>query len=170
MCQSSPQSIRPQGFGAQTLALLASLALAATAAAAGGWLTETSRATWYAALDRPNWAPPDAVFGPVWTLLYALMAIAAWLVWRAPPSSDTRRALALYSAQLALNLLWSALFFGLRRPAWALVEIFALWSAIAMTTIAFWRVRRLAGALLLPYLAWVSFAVALNAAFWWLNR
>ena len=122
-------------------------------------------------LVRPSFAPPTWVFGPAWTTLYVMMGLAAFLVWQqglARP--DVRRALTLFGVQLVLNGLWSPLFFGLRAPGLALVEIVVLWFAILATLVAFWRTRRVAGGLLVPYLAWVTFATALNAGFWALNR
>jgi translocator protein len=119
---------------------------------------------WYGTLARPAWAPPAWVFGPVWTVLYGLMAVAAWLVWRERGLAGARGALGLYAVQLALNAAWTPIFFGLRLPGLALLELGVLWVAIVATTVAFWRIRRVAAVLLLPYLAWVSFAAALNAA------
>jgi translocator protein len=137
----------------------------------GGLATRSSVGSWYLTLDKPSWNPPSWVFGPVWTTLYVLMGVAAWLVWRsAAPAEAKRRAARLFWAQLALNVLWSFLFFGLRSPALALGEILVLWAAILLTLRAFWRVRPLAGALLVPYLAWVSYATALTAAITWLNH
>lgn len=133
---------------------------------------------WYAALEKPPWNPPAWVFGPVWTVLYVMMAVAGWLVWRSPEppggarggwSAGRRAALGAFAVQLALNGAWSWLFFGLHRPALAFAEIVALWLAILLTTILFWRIRAAAGALLLPYLAWVSFAAALNLELWRLS-
>lgn len=124
---------------------------------------------WYARLAKPSWTPPSWLFGPVWTLLYVLMAVAAWLVWKDRGFAGARVALVLYSVQLAFNAAWSWLFFGLQRPGLAFAEILVLWIAILATLIAFWRHRALAGALLVPYLAWVSFATALNLAIWRLN-
>ncbi len=123
---------------------------------------------WYAALAKPPLTPPNWVFGPVWGLLYLSIAIAAWLVWRRPAGRSV--ALALWAVQLVLNAVWSALFFGLQRPGLALFEIAILLVAITATTTAFWRVRPLAGGLLLPYLAWVAFAAYLNAGIWYLAR
>lgn len=122
---------------------------------------------YYAGLDKPDWAPPAWLFGPVWTVLYALIGIAAWLVARRGPAS--RPALALWGVQLALNAAWTPIFFGLRAPGVALAEILVMWVAIAATTVAFFARRTAAGALMLPYLAWVSFATALNFAIWRLN-
>ena len=113
--------------------------------------------------------PPDWLFGPVWTVLYIMMAVAAWLVWRSGDRVRAQDALYLFAVQLALNLAWSLLFFGLRDPALALVEVVGFWIAIAATTRAFWPLDRRAGLLMLPYLAWVGFAALLNAAIWWLN-
>lgn len=118
--------------------------------------------SWYDTLDKPSFNPPSWVFGPVWTTLYLLMAVAAWLVWR---TDDRRRrtALTLFAVQLVLNAAWSPLFFGARLPGWALAEIAVLWLAVALTASWFWSIDRRAGALLVPYLAWVSFAAVLNA-------
>ena len=123
--------------------------------------------TWYAALEKPAWNPPDWVFAPVWTVLYTLMAVAAWMVWR---QAGFAVELAPFAVQLLLNAAWTWLFFGRHRPGLALADLAALWFAILATLIGFWRVLPLAGALLLPYLAWVGFAGALNAALWRRNR
>lgn len=120
---------------------------------------------YYARLDKPTWAPPTWLFGPVWTLLYALIGVAAWLVARrAGPGRG--RALGLWGVQLGMNAAWTPIFFGLRSPGLALVEIAAMWIAIAATAMAFFARRTAAGALLLPYLAWVSFALVLNLEIW----
>ncbi len=124
---------------------------------------------WYAALAKPPWNPPDWVFAPVWSVLYAAIAVAGWLVWRTGRSAARSRALALWALQLALNAAWSWLFFGLQRPGLALAEISALLVAIVATIAACARVRPAAAALLLPYLLWVGFAAALNFALWRLN-
>jgi tryptophan-rich sensory protein len=152
------------------------LALTMLAAALGG--VASIRATsFYLQLERPAWAPPPWLFGPVWTLLYVLMALAAWLVWRrghedgAPVARRTaaRRGLGLYVAQLALNALWTWLFFTWRRGALAFAEVVLLAVAVALTIVAFRRVSGPAAALLLPYLAWVAFAAALTFAVWQRN-
>lgn len=133
----------------------------------------TTRAipTWYATLVKPAFNPPNWVFGPAWTTLYALMGVAAWLVWRRGLSSPgVRTALVLFAIQLALNFAWSWLFFGIQQPGWAFAEIVALWVAIAATIAAFFGVSRAAGWLMTPYLAWVTFAAVLNLALWRLNR
>lgn len=123
----------------------------------------------YAQLVRPEWAPPGWVFGPVWTALYVLMGVAAWLVWRVGGFRAAKLALALFLVQLALNALWSWLFFGWHRGALAFADILLLWVMIVATVIAFWRIKPMAGALLVPYLLWVSFASALNYSVWQLN-
>jgi translocator protein len=124
---------------------------------------------WYAGLNKPSWHPPSWVFGPVWSTLYVMMAVAAWLVWRQGGFARQRWPLALFLVQLALNAAWSPLFFGMQRIGLAFAEIIVLWLAIASTVVAFWRVHRVAGWLLMPYLAWVSFAAVLNGTLWRLN-
>ena len=124
---------------------------------------------WYTGLVKPALTPPAWVFGPVWTLLYAMMATAAWLVWRRYGLANAIGPLGLFLGQLALNALWSFLFFGLQRPGLALLDIAALWLAILASLIAFWRLHPPAGFLLLPYLLWVSFATYLNFQLWRLN-
>ena len=143
--------------------LLISLGISFAAAAIGALATQRAP-QFYAALSRPSWAPPSSVFGPVWTILYALMAVAAWLVWREKGLSGGRVPLALFAAQLALNALWSWLFFAWQLGSVAEIEIVLLLILIAVTLVAFWRVRALAGVLLLPYLAWVGYATALTFA------
>ena len=145
------------------------LALCLGVSGIGGAITATSVGGWYQGLARPSFNPPDWVFAPVWITLFVMMAVAAWLVWRRTGFAAGRGPLSLFAIQLALNLLWSALFFGLRAPGWALVEIPFLWAAIAATTLAFRPVSPAAALLLVPYLLWVSFAIVLNASVWWLN-
>lgn len=135
----------------------------------GGAVTSSSVGEWYQSLRKPANTPPDWVFGPVWSVLYLLMAISAWLVWRQGGWSKSPGALGLFALQLVLNFLWSAIFFGLRSPGAAVAEIVVLWLAILATAIAFWRRSKIAGGLLLPYLAWTSFAAWLNFAIWRLN-
>ena len=125
---------------------------------------------WYEQLARPPLTPPNWIFGPVWSALYLCIAIAGWLVWRARGEVAIAAPLGLWGIQLALNSLWSLLFFGLQRPGLALIEITLLIALIAWTSVAFFRARTFAGVLLLPYLAWVAFACYLNAGFWYLNR
>ena len=148
--------------------LLAWLAVCFIAAAIGS-AASIQAGPFYMQLARPEWAPPPGVFGPVWSVLYAMMGIAAWLLWRVDGFRAARTALVLFLIQLAINALWSWLFFGWHLGALAFVDILLLWALIAGTVITFWRVRPLAGALLLPYWLWVSFAVALNYAVWQLN-
>jgi len=124
---------------------------------------------WYASLLKPAWNPPAWVFGPAWTVLYVSMAVAAWLVWREGGWKAQRPALGLFLVQWLLNALWTPLFFGMHRTGLAFAEIIALWLALAVTLVVFWRVRMAAGVLLVPYLAWVSFAAFLNFTIWRLN-
>jgi tryptophan-rich sensory protein len=152
----------------QIVGLAAWLFVTFVAAAIGG-SASVQAGPFYTQLLRPDWAPPPAVFGPVWTALYVLMGIAAWLVWRVGGFRAARSALTLYLVQLALNALWTWLFFGWHRGALAFADIIVLWALIVATLIAFWRIRPLAGALLVPYLLWVSFAAALNYSVWQLN-
>jgi tryptophan-rich sensory protein len=144
------------------------LALCATAGAIGGYASRGAP-DFYATLDKPHWAPPAGLFGPVWTLLYISMAVAAWLVWRERGWTQARGALSLFLLQLGLNAWWSWLFFGLHQGALALADILALLGLIAVTLASFARVRPLAAWLLVPYLAWVSFATALNYSVWQRN-
>ena len=139
------------------------------AAAALGAIASAQAGSFYAELARPDWAPPGSVFAPVWTVLYGLMAIAAWLVWRARGWHGARGALGLFVVQLAVNALWTWLFFAWRRGGLAFAEIVLLLVLIAGTVVAFWRIRPMAGALLLPYLAWVAFATALTWSTWQRN-
>jgi len=123
---------------------------------------------WYAALSKPSWNPPNWLFGPVWSVLYLLMAISVWLVWR-EKGIGTILPLSIFLLQLILNAAWSWLFFGLHKPLWAFAEIIALWLAILANIILFWRINTIGGALLVPYFAWVTFAAVLNYTLWRLN-
>ena len=162
---------KPALTGARSFfALGACLLVVAAAATLGSLATVSSIPGWYATLRKPAWSPPNAVFGPVWTSLYAMMAVAAWLVWRRDGFRGARLSAVAFTLQLVLNTLWSVLFFGLHLPAAALAEIVVLWLAIAATTLFFYARSRLAGALMIPYALWVAFAAALNASLWWLNR
>jgi len=149
------------------LPLAGFIALSFLAAVLGGWATARSVGAWYPTLVKPAWNPPAWLFGPVWSVLYLMMGIAAWRVWE---KAGWGGALALFCAQLALNALWSVCFFGLRNPLAGLVEIAFLWLTVAATLAVFMRVDRLAGALFIPYLLWVSFATLLNFTLWRLNR
>lgn len=152
----------------QIIGLVAWLLISFVAAAIGG-AAAAQAGSFYMQIVRPGWAPPADIFGPVWTVLYALMGIAAWLVWRVGGFRAARTALVLFVLQLAVNALWSWLFFGWHRGALAFADIIALWILVVATLVAFWRIRPLAGALLIPYLLWISFASALNYSVWQLN-
>jgi benzodiazapine receptor len=152
--------------GQQILALIGWLGLCFAAAGTAVFVTTGG---WYDGLHKPSWNPPAWIFGPAWTLLYIMMAVAVWLVWREGGWKVQRRALSLFLLQWLLNALWTPLFFGIHRPGLAFAEILLLWFALLATLISFWRVRKAAGVLLLPYLLWVSFATALNFAILRLN-
>lgn len=148
------------------IAILGTMALGS----ASGLITNGAIDTWYVHLDKPSFNPPNWIFGPVWTLLYFLMGLAAGLVWNTDaPQVAKQRALVVYVVQLALNVLWSLLFFGLKDPVFALVEIIVLWLAIGWCMLLFRKIDRRAGNLLVPYLLWVSFAAVLNGAIVALN-
>jgi benzodiazapine receptor len=138
-------------------------------ASAIGAVASLQAGSFYIQLVRPDWAPPPSIFGPVWTVLYALMGIASWLVWRADGFRPAKVALTLFLIQLALNASWSWLFFGWHQGALAFLDILLLWLLIVATLVAFWRIRPVAGGLLIPYLLWVSFASVLNYFIWQLN-
>jgi tryptophan-rich sensory protein len=150
------------------LGLAGWLAISFAAAAVGGFASSNAGG-FYRELARPDWAPPGWLFAPVWSVLYALMGIAAWLVWQARGWRNAAPALSLFLIQLAANALWTWLFFAWRLGAAAFIEILVLWALIACTLFAFWRLRPLAGWLLVPYLLWVSFAAALTHATWQRN-
>ncbi len=150
------------------LGLLGWIAIVAVAAAIGS-VASLDAGDFYGQLNRPAWAPPASVFGPVWTALYLLMGVAAWLVWRRQDAPQRRRALVLFLAQLAANALWSWLFFAWRNGMLAFAEVLLLLALVLATLVAFWRISRAAGLLLLPYLAWVGFASALTWTVWRAN-
>lgn len=155
----------------ELIRFVTALVLPLAVGALGGVATSSSVSTWYPALSKPIWTPPGWLFGPVWTLLYILMGIALWLVWRRGiVDREVGVAVTFFGIQLGLNLLWSFLFFGFRSIGLALVEIIVLWILIMLTMIKFYRLKSAAGWLMLPYLFWVTFAMALNASIWWLNR
>ena len=162
----------PERGGSPAWVTLAAWIALCLAAGGVGAIASSGSRELYASLERSQWAPPAGAFGPVWTVLYLLMGISAWLVWRERPAEGTpaaaarRTGVALFVVQLALNALWTWLFFHWRQGSWALAEILVLWVAIAVTTFLFARVRRLAALLLLPYLGWVSFAAALTLDVW----
>ncbi len=148
--------------------MLVAFLVATFAAAAIGSLFPPGE--WYASLNKPAWTPPNWLFGPVWTLLYAMIAVAGWLVWKEAGFAGARLALTVFALQLVLNASWSWVFFGLRRPDLALVVIVALEVTILALIVLFRAISPLAGLLLVPYALWVAFATALNAAIWQLNR
>ncbi|MBI4101537.1 MAG: tryptophan-rich sensory protein [Candidatus Nealsonbacteria bacterium] len=152
------------------LGLVAAVGVSELAGVVGSVFTISAIPTWYAGLAKPELNPPSWVFGPTWTMLYALMGVAAFLVWRAGwGKREVKLALGIFGLQLALNAIWSIIFFGLQSPGWALAEIAFLWVAIFATIIVFSRVSRPAAGLLVPYILWVSFAGYLNFMIWRLN-
>lgn len=153
------------------LKLVACIAICEGAGLIGAIFTTPAISTWYATLKKPSFQPPNWLFAPAWTLLFLLMGIALYLIWnKGLPFAQVRTAVIFFAIQLALNILWSVLFFGAKLPLAGLIEIALLWVAILLTILRFWPLSRPAGILLLPYILWVSFATALNAAIVLLNR
>lgn len=163
MLRSPPLSVSRQAVG------LVGWLLMTFVTAAIGALASVDAGAFYGQLTRPSWAPPGWLFGPVWSALYALMAVSAWWVWRARGFAGARSALVLFIVQLAANALWSWLFFVWHQGGLAFAEVLLLWCMVAATVVAFWRISALAAALLIPYLAWVTFASALTFSVWRLN-
>ncbi|MFM9114669.1 MAG: TspO/MBR family protein [Planctomycetota bacterium] len=151
------------------IGLLVFLFVCLGAGGLGAFATTPEIAGWYKTIKKPTWNPPDYVFGPVWTTLYILMAIAAWLVWKPHGFRAAATPLTLFAIQLGLNIAWSFIFFGKHQIGWALVEIVVLWVAILVTMISFFACSKAAGWLLLPYWLWVTFATVLNFALWRLS-
>jgi translocator protein len=151
----------------EIISLILLLVLCIGGGAVSGLISQPGE--WYAQLTKPDWSPPGWLFGPVWAALYAMMAIAAWLIWRKRNEKSVALPLAIFAVQLALNFAWSPLFFGMQRPDLAFIDIMLLLIAIVATFILFAPVSRTAAILLVPYLAWVSFASVLNFAMWRLN-
>jgi tryptophan-rich sensory protein len=149
------------------ICLLLALIICIGGGAASGLATPPGE--WYAALAKPAWTPPGWLFGPAWTLLYTLMAVAVWTVWRRRQQTSVRVPLTLFAVQLALNFAWTPLFFGMHQPGLALAEILVMLAAIVATTVSFARVSPAAAWMMVPYGAWVCFATALNWAIWKLN-
>jgi translocator protein len=152
----------------QSLGLLGWLALTFLAAALGA-IASAQAGAFYASLAKPSWAPPGWLFGPVWSVLYVLMAVAAWLVWRGTALRLSQGALGFFVVQLCANSLWTWMFFVWKQGAWAFAEVLVLWCLILVCIVCFWRLSRIAAVLLAPYLAWVSFATALTWATWRAN-
>lgn len=154
-------------------ALLGFIALAQVIGGAPGFVTTKSiKDGWYDRLDKPKWTPPNSIFGPIWGVLFVLMAVAAWRVWlkREENREETKTALTWWGVQLGLNAGWSLLFFGARKPKLACLELLALWGSIVLTMRLLWRRDQMAGALFVPYLAWTSFAMAVSASIAWRNK
>lgn len=135
----------------------------------GGFWTKQTVSTWYPTLIKPSWTPPDWIFGPVWSCLYIMIAVSGWLIYRAEHSAKRTIALILYGSQLALNFIWSFLFFSLRSPGLGLIDISLLFLLISLTIIQAWAVRPLSSLLLIPYLLWIMYATSLNGGIWLLN-
>jgi tryptophan-rich sensory protein len=152
------------------IGLIVFLLVCFTIAALASLVTRPEIPTWYAGLRKPPWTPPAWLFGPVWTGLYAAMAVAGWLVWHRAGWHGGRLALTLFALQLVLNGAWSFIFFMFHSVGWALADIVALWVAIAATIVTFAAVSLLSSLLLIPYLAWVTYAAALNLAIWRMNE
>jgi benzodiazapine receptor len=151
--------------------IIISLAVTFSAPLIASFIANPGTSDWYANLDKPCFNPPGWVFGPVWTVLYVLMAVSAGLVWQTGLGErKVRIAMGLYLVQLFLNALWTPLFFGLEMPLLAFIDIVLLWAAIILTILAFFRVSKIAAALMLPYLGWTTFAAVLNFCLWYLNR
>lgn len=168
------ENVRRPNFGENArsaLVLVALIVVCFAVAGVGSLLTtpQTASGGWYGTLDKPSFTPPNWLFGPVWTVLYLSMAVSGWLVWRREGFAGAKLPMTLFFVQLGLNLLWNVAFFGAESPALGLVDILALWMVILLTIIAFFRISQFAGWLLMPYLAWVTFATLLNASIWWLN-
>lgn len=151
-------------------ALMISIVVCFTAGAIGGMATTTAVNGWYAEVIKPSWNPPNWIFGPVWSTLYLMMGVSAWLVWKDSQNKNPNLALGWFAFHLLLNVFWSVIFFGLQQPGWAAIEIVALWISIVVSILLFYRYSKLAAALLVPYLLWVTFAMFLNYTIWSLNQ
>ncbi len=152
------------------ISLMVFILLCFLAAVLGSISTNKSLKSWYPTIKKPSWNPPNQIFAPVWSILYFMMAIAGWMVWQRTSQEGLSFPLILFFVQLVLNALWSVIFFGLRNPGLAFIEVLFLWIFIALTMWSFWSIYWPAGVLLLPYLLWVSFASVLNFVIWRLNR
>lgn len=152
------------------MSLIVFLAVCLLAGYTGSRYTFLSVKTWYTTIKKPSWNPPNGVFASVWTLLYIMMAVSAWMVWEKAPGAPSRGPMLLFALQLLLNVAWSAIFFGMRDIRAAFKEIMALWLAVTATMVVFWSITPLAGALFVPYVLWVSFAAYLNYTIYKLNH
>lgn len=153
-----------------TLRLIIAIAIPLVVGFTSGYFTITGVGSWYQTIQRPSWNPPNWIFGPVWTTLYILMGIALYLVWKADVESRIKKnAVLFFALQLTFNFFWSFIFFNRQQPGWAFAEIVVLWILILLTIFAFAKINRLAAWLLVPYIAWVSFASILNYTIWKLN-
>jgi len=169
MSSRTASSRRHRWHGWHWFALAVSIVICFGAALVGQVFTVPGLGGWYESLNKPSWNPPSWIFGPLWSALFLSMAIAVWMVWREDDAKYRRTAIFLFAIQLSLNVLWTAIFFEMRSPGLAALEVAALWIAIAATTATFARVSRTAAYLMTPYLGWVTFAAALNVAVWRLN-
>jgi translocator protein len=153
-----------------TIKLIISIAIPVAIGATSGFFTVTGVESWYQTINKPSWNPPSWIFGPVWTSLYVMMGIAFYLVWKSDSSSILKKtAIILFAAQLLFNFFWSFIFFNQQQIGWALVEMLIMWVLILLTIFAFANVSKTAAWLLVPYIAWVSFAAILNFTIWKLN-
>ena len=152
------------------LSLIVFIGVCFLSAAVGSFSTGNSIQTWYRTIKKPAWNPPNYIFAPVWSVLYLMMAIAAWLVYERLNHVFINLPMLLFTIQLILNTMWSIIFFGLRSPQWAFVEVIFLWFFVGLTMVVFWTIHWIAGTLFLPYFLWVSFAAFLNFTIWRLNR
>ncbi len=153
-----------------TIKLIISIAIPVLIGGLSGFFTASGVYSWYQTIQKPSWNPPSWIFAPVWTTLYVMMGISLFLVWKADATAQIKRkAIVLFSIQLALNFSWSLIFFSLQQPGWALVEIIVMWFFILLTILAFAPINRIAAWLLVPYISWVSFATILNYTLWKLN-
>ena len=137
---------------------------------AGGFFTVKEIASWYVTLHKPNFNPPNYLFGPAWSVLYVLMGISLYIIWKQPPSAQRKQAITIFLIQFTLNIIWSFIFFNQHQILWALADIIAMWLLILLTIFSFAKLNKTAAWLLVPYISWVSFATLLNAAIWMLNN
>lgn len=149
--------------------LILSIVLCVSLGSVGGLVTVSEIPTWYASLNKPSFNPPNWLFGPVWTILYLLMGISVYMIWKQPVSKERNKALQVFILQFILNFCWSFIFFGLHATGWALIEMIALWILILLSILHFAKHSKTAAWLLVPYILWVSFALLLNAVIWKLN-